>query len=279
MSDAFDLRGSGTALISFSGGKTSAYMTRKILDHGIDDEQYVVFADTGLERDETYRFVDECERRWGIEIFRVRYGGHPKKEWPEALPRDAHAFEILLAEMGYLPGGGLRFCTTELKIRVMKRFMLDRGHDHWDMVVGIRADEPRRYARLNANHKDRWEHVMPLYPEGVTLGDVEAFWSEQPFTLELRPYEGNCTLCHLKKQDDLMRIMVEHPKLVDWWIKWEDATGKRFRDNGRSYRQLEKMSSSLFYLDNYGTAKPRQMSLPILAEFALEDVRPCMCGD
>ena len=134
-------------------------------------------------------------------------------------------------------------------------------------------------ARLDADHKNRWEHAMPLYHAGVVLAEVEAFWSQQPFTLELRPYEGNCTLCHLKRQDDLMRIMVEHPELADWWIGWEDRTGKRFRDKGRSYRQMRGMARDVFYLDEDGVARPRQLGLPVLQECALEDVRPCMCGD
>lgn len=254
-------------------------MTRRILDHGLDDDQHIVFADTGLEREETYHFVDECEQAWDTRIHRIRYEGHPKKERPADLSTAASAFDVLLAEKGYLPGGGLRFCTTEMKIRPMKRFMLERGEKHWDMIVGIRADEPRRYSRLDADHKNRWEHVMPLYHAGVTLEDVEAFWSEQSFTLELRPYEGNCTMCHLKRQDNLMRIMVENPGLEDWWIGWEDRTNKRFRDKGRSYRQLRRIAAQTFYRDGEGIARPRQLGLPILQECALEDVRPCMCGD
>lgn len=42
MSDPFNLRGTGPALVSFSGGKTSGYMTRRILDHGLDDDQDVL---------------------------------------------------------------------------------------------------------------------------------------------------------------------------------------------------------------------------------------------
>jgi 3'-phosphoadenosine 5'-phosphosulfate sulfotransferase (PAPS reductase)/FAD synthetase len=62
---------SGPARISFSGGRTSAYMLRKILDaHGgaLPPDVHVVFANTGKERPETLDFVRECGERWGVSI-------------------------------------------------------------------------------------------------------------------------------------------------------------------------------------------------------------------
>jgi hypothetical protein len=59
----------GPALISFSGGRTSGYMLWQILDaHGgtLPDDVHVCFANTGKEREETLRFVHECETRWGV---------------------------------------------------------------------------------------------------------------------------------------------------------------------------------------------------------------------
>ena len=59
------------AVISFSGGRTSAFMLRHIVDayggrlpRGI----HVVFANTGMERPETLEFVDVCGRAWGVDI-------------------------------------------------------------------------------------------------------------------------------------------------------------------------------------------------------------------
>lgn len=53
----------GPALISFSGGRTSGYMLRHILDaHDgtLPDDVVVTFANTGKEREETLRFVHDC---------------------------------------------------------------------------------------------------------------------------------------------------------------------------------------------------------------------------
>jgi len=49
-------------LISFSGGKTSAYMTHYILNNLMDQyNPVVVFANTGREHEETLEFVRDCD--------------------------------------------------------------------------------------------------------------------------------------------------------------------------------------------------------------------------
>lgn len=61
----------GPALISFSGGRTSGYMLWHILDaHGgaLPADVHVCFANTGKEREETLRFVHDCETHWGVRI-------------------------------------------------------------------------------------------------------------------------------------------------------------------------------------------------------------------
>src|ERR1700755_2515342 len=61
----------GPALISFSGGRTSAYLLRRILDaHGgiLPADVYVVFANTGKEREETLDFVERCSTQWRVPI-------------------------------------------------------------------------------------------------------------------------------------------------------------------------------------------------------------------
>lgn len=58
-------------LISFSGGRTSAYMTKLIMDKQIkllnDFKPFVVFANTGCEHPKTLEFVQKCDEvfNWG----------------------------------------------------------------------------------------------------------------------------------------------------------------------------------------------------------------------
>jgi hypothetical protein len=131
----------GPAVISFSGGRTSAYMLRRVLDEGLQPGVHVVFADTGREREETYSFVATCMARWGVPIHRIQ--GRP----------GADPFRTLIQERRFLPFPKARFCTSDLKVLPIAAFMRARGYEHWTNVVGLRADEPARVAKLRNDPK------------------------------------------------------------------------------------------------------------------------------
>jgi len=107
----------GPAVISFSGGRTSAYMLRRILDEGLQNDVFVVFADTGLERKETYDFVNQCSINWNIKVHWVSY---PKGEFDTP-------FEAIIKKRKYLPNPVTRFRTQEMKINRIRDFMRARG--------------------------------------------------------------------------------------------------------------------------------------------------------
>ena len=65
----------GNIQISFSGGRTSAYMLHHILEANGDlpDRVQVTFANTGREMPETLDFVQECSQRWGLKVTWLEY--------------------------------------------------------------------------------------------------------------------------------------------------------------------------------------------------------------
>jgi len=196
----------GPACVSFSGGRTSGYMLRKSLDaHDgrLPDDVHVLFANTGKERNETLDFVLDCCAHWDVPIAWLEYAGveAPRnriiaREVTHATAsRKGEPFRKLLEFRGYLPGSGMRMCTTELKIRVIKRWMRDRGYEHWTNIVGLRADERERVARALRPQKERWENECPLWRADVTEADVRASWRAAPFDLRRRSAEGTRDLC------------------------------------------------------------------------------------
>ena len=57
--------------IQFSGGRSSAYMLRHILDAhngALPSNCRVLFQNTGKERPKTLDFIQECSIRWNVEI-------------------------------------------------------------------------------------------------------------------------------------------------------------------------------------------------------------------
>ena len=253
----------GPAVISFSGGRTSGYMLRKILDAGLQPDVHVVFADTGKERVETLDFVREVSTQWNTPIRWVERPGQ---------------FTQLIRDRKMLPNPVMRFCTSELKIRPMRDFMLALGHQHWTNVVGIRADEPRRVAKMKAaeeKRKERWDIALPLAESGVTLDDVTAFWQAQSFDLQLRPDEGNCDFCFLKSRGKTVNLVREHPELAQWWAEQEE-----WMQQNRNTRWDRNHTSAQFRLDrpSYRTML-NQPDLFKDTDFDDNDLIECACTD
>jgi 3'-phosphoadenosine 5'-phosphosulfate sulfotransferase (PAPS reductase)/FAD synthetase len=249
----------GPTCISFSGGRTSAYMLWRVLQaHGgkLPDEAMVCFANTGKEEEATLRFVRDCAERWGVHITWLEYTGQDDK-WVEAdfdsAARDGEPFEALIRHRQFLPNPVSRFCTSELKIRTMHRFLRWSKWTEWDQFIGIRADEQRRVAKIRARgHSTETKDetmCMPLADAGVTIQEVNAFWAAQPFNLELATYNGrtlagNCDLCFLKPPRQRASLIAERPSRATWWIRMEalalssSAAGALFCKDGPSYAQM-----------------------------------------
>jgi Phosphoadenosine phosphosulfate reductase family len=213
-------------LISFSGGRTSAFMTRFILEYyDKNADTHILFANTGKENEETLVFVNECAKRWNLPIVWLESDLNPQKGKGnnfkvvsfETASRKGEPFERLIRKYG-LPNRMSRFCSGKLKIEVMEKYMKSLGYDKFKTAIGIRADEPDRI-------RDKW---YPLFELGVTKSMVNAFWQKQDFDLGLKDYQGNCDLCHLKSLRKRQRCIEDNPKIADWWIEMEDLRQSTF---------------------------------------------------
>lgn len=243
--------------ISFSGGRTSAYMLWRVLqaNDGLPDEAVVCFANTGKEEEATLRFVQRCSEEWNVPITWLEYRNDDSKfavvDFATAA-RNGEPFEALIRKKNYLPNPVTRFCTVELKIRPMGRYLHSIGlvekpsHGEEAAWIGIRADEPRRAAKI-AN-KSR----VPLATAGITKSDVTEFWARQSFDLELPnmggvTMHGNCDLCFLKGGNQVASLIAEKPERAVWWARMEtivktlgkpEQTGSTFRFDRPSYAQM-----------------------------------------
>lgn len=233
---------SGPAIISFSGGRTSAYMLWRILQAHCGElppDVKVAFANTGREMPATLDFVHECGERWRVPIAWLEYRRTPRERpakdilWAEEVnhnsaSRNGEPFEQMLAGKRFLPNPTMRFCTEETKIRTIKRWVQRTTNwSHWTNVIGLRADEPGRIAKLakrNASNKERFNAIAPLASAGIEEIDVLAFWRGQPFDLGLKGrWEGNCDGCFLKNRGALSRMCADYPERMQWWADQEAA--------------------------------------------------------
>ncbi len=257
----------GPTLLSFSGGRTSAFMLHEtIAAHGgtLPDHVVIAFANTGKERPETLAFVHECGSRWGVRIRWVEWRDGPERFEEvgfNSASRAGEPFAKLIAKKQFLPNAVTRYCTTKLKVETMKHLMLSLGHEHYLNMIGLRYDEGTRVLKQlarNDSGKERWTTIMPMSKARVTKRDVMAFWADQPFDLQLQPHEGNCDMCFLKSRGKLSRLIRDNPGMAEWWAERERSTkaktpsGERFNTE-YSYADLERQvaaSPMLPGLDN-----------------------------
>jgi len=241
MADPFKI--DSPTCISFSGGRTSAYMLWRVLqaNGGLPEEAKVCFANTGKEDEATLQFVHDCGEQWGVPITWLEY----QQDEPryrvvnfQGASRDGEPFEALITKKNYLPNPVARFCTEELKVKAINRHLKQLGLEDAETMVGVRADEPRRLPKLRAR-----DLRVPLADAGVTQHDVQTFWKAQPFDLNLTfrdgvTAQGNCDLCFLKGPEQIMGLIKDNPDRAIWWAKQEDAIGATFRSDRPSYSQM-----------------------------------------
>ena len=253
----------GPALISFSGGRTSAFMLRQILDaHGgaLPDDVVVAFANTGKEREETLRFVHECGSRWNVRIHWLEWrggsSGNAEVEYEEvgfnSASRAGEPFANLIAEKQRLPSGMERWCTRFLKVRVIAAFTKARGWEQgaYTEVIGLRNDEGLRILKgMEDAEKNGRKLVYPLAKAKVVKANVMDFWSRQNFDLMLEPWEGNCDLCFLKGRALRRRIIRDNPGAADWWLEQEALRGSSFDLKAPMKKLVSSVASSPEFWD------------------------------
>ena len=239
------------AVISFSGGRTSAFMLKHIVDaYGgrLPRDVAVIFANTGLERPETLEFVDMCSRECRVDVVWVEYlwdAPHRTRVVDFATAsRNGEPYAALIDRKGFVPNVSLRACSGTLKRDRIESYARHRlGLKRWHSVIGLRADEQRRVLRMramNCGSRTGAHAVLPLADAGVREADVLDWWKRQPFDLGIPGYVGNCTLCMLKGRAKLIRLIREDPTLADWWIEQEAKVANRTGPDGRACESMKR---------------------------------------
>lgn len=264
--------------ISFSGGRTSAYLLHKVLEaHNgkLPEDSKVLFANTGKEDEKTLEFVQKCSEKWNVDIVWVEF----TIEEPffkvvnfETASRNGEPFEALIKKYKKLPNPAQRWCTGILKIRTMSRYLKSIGWKHHETdnadFIGIRYDEQRRAVKMP-------REKTPLVTDKVTKQTVMEFWKNNDFDLELPVIDGetvggNCDLCFLKSLPKIKTLVNQDPKKAIWWANMETlvpnlegvkpGNGNSFRSDRPTYAQIANNQLN-------------QMKL-----FSEESI-PCFCGD
>jgi len=241
-------------IVSFSGGRTSAFMSKMLIDQHGKDRVVCVFANTGSEDDRTLDFVNECDNRWGLNVVWLEAKVNAEKEgttytlknYKEAA-RNNEPFEDVVRKYG-LPNMKYLHCTRELKERPIDAWIKDNfKSDEYLLAIGIRSDE--LFTRLKNKFKNTEElkHYRekgylskrnifyPLLDAGIKKVDVMGYWSLQDFDLNLPEHLGNCLTCHKKSDKKLYKIARDTPEAFEFtsYIGDKYKNVKSDREEGR----------------------------------------------
>jgi len=222
-------------LVSFSGGETSAFMAQWLNRHyeryGYENIVFV-FANTGLENEQTLEFVDRCDKHFqlGVQWVEADVVHEHKKGTKyymtdfDNASRNGEPFEQMIKKYG-IPNQANPQCTRELKGAPIAAFGKQwYNREKYHTAIGIRKDE---FDRMNAKAKQKG-FIYPLISNNMiptTKPMVNFFWKTMPFRLELKGYQGNCATCWKKSDKKLYQIAQENPKAFEFMDRMEQIYG------------------------------------------------------
>lgn len=243
-------------LVSFSGGRTSAWMSKILKEEYADRyELLFVFANTGEEHENTLRFVDQCDRAFDLNlvwveadiVHRLRAStGYRVVDFNTATRSGVGGpFEEMIKKYG-IPNRNYPHCTRELKLRPIYAYAHSIGWEKgsYKCAVGIRADEPKRISPRAV--KDGI--VYPLVDwHPMDKQDINDNWSEQPFNLEIQERNGNCKTCWKKSDAKHFANIDDRPQDYDFNRKMEaDYPNAGAGEGTRVFFRMGRSTDQLF---------------------------------
>lgn len=245
--------------VSFSGGRTSAYMAKKLIDTLSDEYDFIVlFANTGMEHEKTLEFVHNCDEYFGFNTVWLEAVVSPEKRKGtthkvvnfETASRRGEPFEEVIKKYG-IPNPSYLHCTRELKLQPMHSYLLSLGikRESIPTAIGIRNDETRR-VRKDAESANIIYPLVSMWP--TDKQDVLDWWEDQTFDLGLEEHDGNCKGCYKKSFKKIFKQIDNDPSLLNWHMNMEENYG----ENGA--KQIEG-SRRVFFRGNTPASKLLEM--------------------
>ena len=207
-------------VVSFSGGRTSAYLCYLMKEIYGDDVDFV-YMDTGAEHAKTYEFIRNCNKHLDLDLTCLRTdfssplgaGNSYHVVSINEIGQDLKPFSEMMEKYGTPYIGGM-FCTDRMKLVPYTKYCNDKyGKGNYETWLGIRSDEPKR---LSVKKNIRYLAEISDFEKQ----DVLDFWKEMPFDLGIDEWNGNCLFCPKKSNLKLAAARHDNPKA---YIKFLDA--------------------------------------------------------
>ncbi|HHR6503175.1 TPA: phosphoadenosine phosphosulfate reductase family protein [Providencia alcalifaciens] len=230
-------------VVSFSGGRTSAYLVHLMEQRRIKEDLDVryIYMDTGAEHPKTYEFIKNVVSHWDINLTCLRVVVNPELGQGnsyEVIPtseikHDLEPWKAIVKKYG-LPYPAGAFCTREMKFNPVTKYCKD-NFDEYTTWIGIRVDEQNRLKQ-----KDGINYLADI--SDFEKDDINHWWSKQPFDLNIPEHLGNCVFCIKKSVNKIALAARDEPILAKQFI---DVINGDVREVNR-----EQQSSQIMFRGN-----------------------------
>lgn len=207
-------------VVSFSGGRTSAYLCALMIEKFGRENVDFIFMDTGFEHPKTYEFIKNANKYFNLNLTCLRGdfskplgdGVDYKIVSIDECKTDLIPFLDMMKKYGVPYIGGM-FCTDRMKLQPFKKHCNDTyGKNNYETWLGIRIDEPKRLAE-----KDGIKYLAEI--SDFEKQDILNFWKKQPFDLQIDEWLGNCVFCPKKSNLKLAAAQRDESELYFKWLE------------------------------------------------------------
>lgn len=239
---------------SVSAGYSSVMMALKIKEWYPDHNIIYAMANTSKEREESLKFMDECDKHYGLNIAWVEASINQERGKGtnyrivdfDSLKINGEIFEEGIKKYG-IPSKINKWCNRELKIVPLKKYVDDIfGAKNYSIAVGMRADE---MDRVSSEYKTN-NVFYPLMDNNLGKKDRNRFWKDQPIKITIPAYKGNCDMCFEKSNRKLITTILEDPDKLVWWDKMIKKYSKITIEGKNSYNYYAEDKGMNFYRGN-----------------------------
>lgn len=209
-------------IVSYSGGVGSFFATKRLVEKYGKDNVLALFADTLIEDEDLYRFLDETVKYLGIEFIKIADGRTP---WE------------VFKDVKFLGNSRVDPCSKVLKRELIREWQKNNLDPSYHIInVGIDWTEMHRLERLqkrSENETISWKYEAPLCEEPYVtkqalFEELKSIGIKKPRLYDLGFPHNNCGGFCVKAGQAQFKLLLE---------KFPD----RYKEHERQELEIQKL--------------------------------------